>query len=904
MKIYFVHLSKVTAMVVFCAWYSCANAQVSVTNLPEPMTPQSLLHVHSNSASGQIFQLTNTTSGYTSPAYGFSIKLDPNFKTIFANQYNNSNASIAFTTNTGSDGERLTIRNNGNIGIGDPTALFKLTVAGQLGLLETGASPSFYTVLQSADLGDQLTFTLPGAYGSLGQVLTTNGSGTMSWSTGEIPLTFSNCLNRIGANVKWGGNLTENTTITQSAAQTLNFINSGAANTVFNLSGTGDLDFQDNGTSVMYITDAGKVGFGTTSPSHQVHMTGNTGSTDFSKVAHIENTSTTTTGQQIWALDARVNHSTDVNGGAAVHGYSTNTAGSVMGVWGESAGQTGIGVYGRADHTTGVNTAIFGHTLSPSGYAGYFLGGRNYFSGDVGFNNDNPMYNIDVMGDFYLDYGTAYGNGMYVTGSTGLALAYFRNLYAGNTWGLSAGCGSSSAGNFSYGIYAYNDGTGYGLWGISANGIGVNGKNTASANYGYLGSADYGVYGSYGTTNYGYLGGSTYGVYGQYGTSGNYGFMGGSSYGVWGYNSTSGNYGYIGSNDYSVFGYLGSTNQGNYALYGYGVNATGEDGTGYGVSTTLGGVKGYNFYGNPYTYGVAGFSYLDYNRSGATFGGNQSGSAPWGCMGYKNSGGTSYGGYFTSYTSGTGKSKGVMINSGLSAWGDLFGADIHGHVYGAYLEGDDYASYANGNVFQNALDIHLQKEENGNNVALYTNVSTEVTVQTCGFATLSGGICQVDFDPSFSAIVSKNSPVIVTITPMGNTGGVYLLEVTSYGFKAVENNNGKSTVQVSYIAIGKRAGYENPYLPEAVLSGDYVNKVTAGLHNDADTRTNSNGLYYENGQLYNGIHPSTLPDPNKPAVDPYAEKIEKPSKEQMVSPVTQEHSDKGDGAAPKEGDTK
>ncbi len=895
-----IFIPRIIVILVFGAAFSLsAISQVGVTNLPAGITPQSLLHVHSNSTGGQIFQLTNTTSGYTSPTYGFCIQLDPNFKTIFKNQFNHADASIAFTTNTGSDVERLTILNNGNVGIGNPAAPFKLTVAGQLGLLETGTSPTFYSVLQSGNLSEQLTFTLPATYGTSGQFLSTNGAGVMSWTSGEIPLTFSNGLTRTSSQVKWGGSLTGNTTLTQSGTQVLSFINSGTANTLFNLSGTGDLAFQDNGTAVMYISDGGKVGFGTTAPSYQVHMTGNTGSTALSNIAFIENLSTTTTGQQIWALDAKVNHATTLNSGAAVHGFSANTAGGVMGVWGESAGETGIGVYGRADHTTGVNTGVYGHTLSSSGYAGYFLGGRNYFGGNVGFNNDAPSHNIDVTGDFYLDYGsTSSGNGMYVTGSTPLALAYFKNLYAGNTWGLSAGCESNLAGDLSYGIYAFNDGSGYGLWGISDNGTGVHGKNTAAGNYGYLGSAQYGVYGSYGTTNHGYIGSNSYGVYGQYGASGNYGYMGSSAYGSFAYHIGSGNYGFMGSNNYSVYGYLGSTNQGDYALYGHGVNAIGEDGTGYGVSTTLGGVKGYNFYGNPYTFGVAGFSYLDYNRSGATFGGIHSGAAPWGCLGYKTSGGTLYGGYFTTSGSGTGKSLTVMINSGISSWGDLFGADIHGKVYGAYLEGEDYASFANGNVFKNGLDIHLQKEENGEQVTLYTNVSTDVTVQTCGYANLSGGTCQVEFDPSFSAIVSKNSPVIVTITPMGRTEGVYLSEVTPNGFTALENGNGRSSARVSYIAIGKRAGYENPSLPEAVIAEDYVQKVSAGLHNDADIQASGSGLYYENGKLNAGMHPSTQTISSKPARDPYAGSIDIPATKQLAAPAVQMPVDRGDGSAP------
>ena len=108
----------------------------------------------------------------------------------------------------------------------------------------------------------------------------------------------------------------------------------------------------------------------------------------------------------------------------------------------------------------------------------------------------------------------------------------------------------------------------------------------------------------------------------------------------------------------------------------------------------------------------------------------------------------------------------------------------------------------------------------------------------------------------------------MTVTPTGNSNGVYVSEVTKNGFTVTENNSGNSNVNFSFIVIGRRAGYENPQLPAEVISKDYTNKLARGLHNDNDTNTNGEGLYYENGNLNVGIHPSTLPDPNKQQSDP------------------------------------
>lgn len=175
--------------------------------------------------------------------------------------------------------------------------------------------------------------------------------------------------------------------------------------------------------------------------------------------------------------------------------------------------------------------------------------------------------------------------------------------------------------------------------------------------------------------------------------------------------------------------------------------------------------------------------------------------------------------------------------------------------------------FSNGDVYKNKLDVHLQDNGAGTNTVLYTNVSTDVTVQTSGVATLSNGKAIIAFDPSFASSVSSEAPVIVTVTPVGNSNGVYLAEVSGAGFTVLENNAGKSNVSVNYIAIGKRAGYEHPNLSREVIDAGYTGKLASGLHNDADTETNGQGLYYENGELIVGVHPSSLPDPNKPAVE-------------------------------------
>lgn len=300
------------------------------------------------------------------------------------------------------------------------------------------------------------------------------------------------------------------------------------------------------------------------------------------------------------------------------------------------------------------------------------------------------------------------------------------------------------------------------------------------------------------------------------------------------------------------------------AVYALRTRSAVNSGISYGLYGSNSAIKGYSFWGDLYSFGVTGYNYNNLTRNGGVLGA-QDGGTYWGALGYKTSSSNNYGGYFTSSTTGAGKSSEASIGIGLGAWGDLMGADIHGKVYGLYAEGENYATFSNGPVYKNNIDVHLQENGTATNTVLYTYVSTDVSVQTTGQVTLSNGRASIAFDPAFTTSVSVETPVIVTVTPIGNSNGVYLAEVSGSGFTVVENNSGRSSVTVNFIAIGKRAGYEHPNLSKEVVDAGYTKNLARGLHNDADTQTDGEGLYYENGKLVVGIHPSTLSDPNRPS---------------------------------------
>jgi hypothetical protein len=485
------------------------------------------------------------------------------------------------------------------------------------------------------------------------------------------------------------------------------------------------------------------------------------------------------------------------------------------------------------------------------------------------------------------------GSNIYPTTATNFTIYDNSSSYLGQ-WFMS-GTDCSAIANLTNGTesaYICYEGS-YGLYGSSGT-YGVYGAN--SSRYGYLGGTSYGVYGTDGT-RYGYLGGASYGVYGTNGT--NYGYLGSSSYGVYGY-GTYGVYGsgttyggYFSGTSYSVYattsgsyaGYFYNSGTGGTGVYSsavtngagtytiYGYRSGSADGTGYAYYDASAGVFGYAYWGDNYAFGVKGDSYGDYTRTGGTQG--YCGGS-WGSQGYKNSGSSYYGAYWTGSGSGAGRPApprsgddsaydpgGTHINIGAGGYGDLFGLHAQGNIYGAYFEGGRYGLYTYGDRFSNGLDVHLTDVGEEDMAVSYTTTSIEAKISADGVDRLSAGSRRVEFDSEFKKLVDPAKRVTVTVTPLGCCNGVYLSEVDENGFTVVENNGGRSDIEFMWIAMARRIDARpKTALPREVVSSNYTDKIGRGLHNDADTRTDGEGLYFEGGELVVGVHPSALPNQN------------------------------------------
>jgi|GEM_PF-6481206 hypothetical protein len=314
--------------------------------------------------------------------------------------------------------------------------------------------------------------------------------------------------------------------------------------------------------------------------------------------------------------------------------------------------------------------------------------------------------------------------------------------------------------------------------------------------------------------------------------------------------NTAGIIGYSNSNDYGMLGYTDGTKD--YGVYGEGTNygvfgsAVATAGAAY-DNTAYAGVFGEGG-GAAYNFGVQGWDQGSTRRTGGVEGA-YSGST-WGALGYLASSGTSYGLYYNGGTSnGTGYLPDATIKGiGQGGWGGIIGSWTRGQVMGSVACGELFASYNLGNAYTSGYSAEVVTVKD-KRVAAYAVTSTDIKVYNDGTGKLTGGRAHVQFDENFAQLIGENKPV-VTVTPMGQCNGVYITNVTAKGFDIVEQNNGSSDVEFSYIVVGKRLDAENkPTLPDALAKKDFDEKMKGVMNDETNKEQTGTPVWWDGKQV-------------------------------------------------------
>ncbi len=193
-------------------------------------------------------------------------------------------AALAFGTNNGTVlSEKMRITQSGNVGIGTTAPSTFLDVAGtitsrphgtatgetgKLTLRELAASPGgtdAVTIRAPDSVNSSFSLTLPGSAGSANQVLTTDGSGVLSWSSSGALGIADDSLNfdKLSDSLL----LDSSTDISVSSTNVLSITNSG----------TGDslrINDQASDATPFVVDAAGSVGVGTSSPASLLQIVG------------------------------------------------------------------------------------------------------------------------------------------------------------------------------------------------------------------------------------------------------------------------------------------------------------------------------------------------------------------------------------------------------------------------------------------------------------------------------------------------------------------------------------------------------------------------------------------------------------------------------------------------------
>jgi hypothetical protein len=317
---------------------------------------------------------------------------------------------------------------------------------------------------------------------------------------------------------------------------------------------------------------------------------------------------------------------------------------------------------------------------------------------------------------------------------------------------------------------------------------------------------------------------------------------------------------------YSFYSYrqqLTANGDGQSSMLGYRTRDSQNDGTGYGFINSNNATGGYNFWGDVYTFGVAGHCYNDYSRTGGVLGADVNGIS-WASLGYRSSGLLNYGVYGSSaYASGTGR---VIQNSSVGIgggfYGDLMGAWANGEVMGLVTNGKLFASYNMGNTYTTGKNIEIAVSADGQRVAKYANTSNVAKIYADGSSMLENGKVRVEFDKNYAQSLADNTVPTITLTPVGGWANLYIESVDKDGFivanAAKDNENATASIKFNWLACGTEKTSDN--ISKDILDPTFDNNLKQVLFNEGNTKQEGKPMWWDGKRVRFTTPPSTQQD--------------------------------------------
>lgn len=305
-----------------------------------------------------------------------------------------------------------------------------------------------------------------------------------------------------------------------------------------------------------------------------------------------------------------------------------------------------------------------------------------------------------------------------------------------------------------------------------------------------------------------------------------------------------------------------ATGDGQSTIYGYRDRNSQNVGASYGQNGSNTGVTGMSFWGDDYSFGVGGWNYNDFSRTGGVVGGEIYGNY-WGSLGYKAASTVTYGVYGSNAMgSGTGYLPSTeVIGVGGGFFGSMIGTISKGEIAGQLNSGELFASYNSGNTYTTGKNIELVKTGEAS-TPVYAVTSVDAKIYNNGTAELVNGEAYIPFDESYKALLGDKP--VVTVTPNGNCNGIYIASVDKNGFRIKEMNNGNSTVNVSWISVGNRIDNRMEEATRIVSAPGFDRSIQQVLVSDSNLETTSEGIWWDGQTIRFGKIPAHLTATKRP----------------------------------------
>ncbi|HPI06643.1 MAG TPA: hypothetical protein PLM41_09685 [Saprospiraceae bacterium] len=306
------------------------------------------------------------------------------------------------------------------------------------------------------------------------------------------------------------------------------------------------------------------------------------------------------------------------------------------------------------------------------------------------------------------------------------------------------------------------------------------------------------------------------------------------------------------STSYLLYAYrqqLTINGDGQATLYGYRTRDSQNDGVGYSQIQTNNATTGFNFWGDVYTFGVAGYNYNDYSRCGGTLGADVSGLY-WGSMGYRSSALMNYGVYgSTAYTSGTGYlNNNQSTGIGAGFYGGVMGGWVRGDVLGLTTAGELYASYNVGNEYTSGHQADIVTN-NGQRAVAYANTSTSLKVYDDGYSALQNGQSTVSFSPEFLALMTQSQRPVITVTAVGAPVALYIRSIDKNGFSVAAADGSAANVEFSWTAVAKRVDASNAAVPAQIMDAQFDEHLKGAMFNEGNREQSGKPIWWDGSKL-------------------------------------------------------